>query len=148
MAMQTALFERTVLTPVKVSPVARLLHSAVLNEFKDAYMLEFLGLPSDHSESDLHQGLLAKLKAFLGELGRDFCYISSQFPVQVCGRDFALDLLFFHRSLNCLVAIEPPRKPRHWRAAVRQQRRRSGGIRPKPHRVARLDSAIRDAVAG
>jgi predicted nuclease of restriction endonuclease-like (RecB) superfamily len=90
----------------KVSPVARLLHPAVLSEFKDAYMLEFLGLQGDHSESDLHQGLLAKLKAFLGELGRDFCFVGSQFPVQVGGRDFALDLLFFYRSLNCLVAIE------------------------------------------
>jgi predicted nuclease of restriction endonuclease-like (RecB) superfamily len=105
----------------KVSPVARLLHPTALSEFQDAYMLEFLGLQGDHSESDLHQGLLAKLKAFLGELGRNFCFVGSQFPVQVGGRDFALDLLFFYRSLNCLVAIEPPRKPRHRRAAVRQQ---------------------------
>jgi predicted nuclease of restriction endonuclease-like (RecB) superfamily len=65
----------------------------------------------DHSESDLHQGLLAKLKTFLGELGRDFCFVGSQFPVQVGARDFALDLLFFHRSLNCLVAIEPHENP-------------------------------------
>jgi predicted nuclease of restriction endonuclease-like (RecB) superfamily len=102
----TALFERTVLHPAKVSPLVTLLHPNALNEFKDAYMLEFLGLQVDHSESDLHQGLLAKLKAFLGELGRDFCFVGSQFPVQVGARDFALDLLFFHRSLNCLVAIE------------------------------------------
>ncbi len=102
----TALFERTVLNPAKVSPLVTLLHPNALNEFKDAYMLEFLGLQGDHSESDLHQGLLAKLKAFLGELGRDFCFVGSEFPVQVGGRDFALDLLFFHRSLNCLVAIE------------------------------------------
>jgi predicted nuclease of restriction endonuclease-like (RecB) superfamily len=95
----------------KVSPVARLLHPSVLNEFKDTYMLELLGLQGDHSESDLRQGLLAKLKAFLGELGRDFCFVGSQFPVQVGGRDFALDLLFFHRSLNCLVAIEPHENP-------------------------------------
>ncbi len=142
MAMQTALFERTVLNPVKVSPAVRLLQPEALNAFKDAYMLEFLGLQGDHNESDLHQGLLAKLKAFLGELGRDFCFVGSQFPVQVSGRDLALDLLFFHRSLNCLVAIVPPRKPRHRRATVRQQRRRSSRIRPKPHRVARFDSAI------
>jgi predicted nuclease of restriction endonuclease-like (RecB) superfamily len=102
----TALFERTVLHPAKVSPLVTLLHPNALNEFKDAYMLEFLGLQGDHSESDLHQGLLAKLKTFLGELGRDFCFVGSQFPVQVGARDFALDLLFFHRSLNCLVAIE------------------------------------------
>jgi predicted nuclease of restriction endonuclease-like (RecB) superfamily len=125
-----------------VSPLVTQLQPTALSEFKDAYMLEFLGLQGDHSESDLHQGLLAKLKAFLGELGRDFCFVGSQFPVQVGGRDFALDLRFFHRSLNCLVAIEPPRKPRHRRAAVRQQRRRSSRIRSKPHRVACVDSAV------
>ena len=51
-------------------------------------------------------GLLNRLKAFLIELGRDFCFVGSEFPVQVGNRDFALDLLFFHRGLNCLVAIE------------------------------------------
>jgi hypothetical protein len=50
--------------------------------------------------------LLSHLKDFLIELGRDFCFVGSQFPLQVGGRDFALDLLFFHRGLNCLVAIE------------------------------------------
>ena len=69
-------------------------------------MLEFLSLPEDHSEADLQRGLLEKLKAFLIELGRDFCFVGAEFPVQVGGRDFALDLLFFHRGLNCLVAIE------------------------------------------
>ena len=59
-----------------------------------------------HDEKDLHLGLLLKLKEFLIELGRDFCFVGSQFPIQVGGRDFALDLLFFHRGLNCLVDIE------------------------------------------
>ena len=103
---KAALFERTILNPIKVSPAARLLDPTALSAFKDAYMLEFLGLPEAHSESDLHKSLLAKLKAFLCELGRDFCFIGSEFPVQVGARDFALDLLFFHRGLNCLVAIE------------------------------------------
>jgi len=82
------------------------MHPQADSVFKDAYMLEFLGLPDDHSEADLHRGLLHKLKHFLAELGRDFCFIGSEFPLQVGGRDFALDLLFFHRGLNCLVAIE------------------------------------------
>lgn len=103
---KNAIFERTVLQPAKVSAALIQMHPNALSEFKDAYMLEFLGLSDGHSESDLHQGLLAKLKAFLGELGRDFSFIGSEFPVQVGGRDFALDLLFFHRGLNCLVAIE------------------------------------------
>lgn len=74
--------------------------------FKDAYAVEFLNLPAGHTEADLHQGLLTELRSFLIELGRDFCFVGSEFPVQVGGRDFALDLLFFHRALNCLVAIE------------------------------------------
>ena len=74
--------------------------------FRDAYQLEFLALPAPHSEADLHRGLLQNLGRFLTELGRDFCYIGSEYPVQVGGQDFALDLLFFHRGLNCLVAIE------------------------------------------
>ncbi|MBK1684842.1 PDDEXK nuclease domain-containing protein [Rhodoferax fermentans] len=104
--LKAALFERVVLSPAKVSPVVRQSHPQALQVFKDAYMVEFLGLPEGHSERDLHQGLLAKLKGFLIELGRDFCFVGSEFPVQVGGRDFALDLLFFHRGLNCLVAIE------------------------------------------
>lgn len=101
-----ALFERAVLRPAQVSAVTRQTHPQAPEVFKDAYMVEFLGLPDGHSESDLHQALLGQLKTFLSELGRDFCFIGSEFPLQVGGRDFALDLLFFHRGLNCLVAIE------------------------------------------
>ena len=100
---KNAVFERTVLQPAKVSAVLTQMHPGAMDAFKDVYTLEFLGLPQDHSESDLHQGLLAKLKTFLIELGRDFTFVGSEFPVQVGARDFALDLLFFHRGLNCLV---------------------------------------------
>jgi len=68
-------------------------------------MVEFLDLPDGHSEADLHQGLLSRLRDFLIELGRDFCFVGTEYPLQVGGRDFFLDLLFFHRGLNCLVAI-------------------------------------------
>jgi len=101
-----ALFERAVLNPPKVSPVVRQTHEEALSVFKDSYVVEFLNLPQEHAESDLHRGLLMKLKDFLIELGRDFCFVGSEFPIQVGGRDFSLDLLFFHRGLNCLVAIE------------------------------------------
>lgn len=103
---KTALFERTVLTPPKVSAVVTQTHPTGATAFKDAYMLEFLGLPTGHSEAQLQQGLLQQLKAFLIELGSDFCFVGAEYPLQVGGRDFALDLLFFHRGLNCLVAIE------------------------------------------
>ena len=103
---KAALFERTVLHPTKVSALARQLHPDVAGIFKDSYVVEFLGLPQGHAEADLHRALLGRLKDFLSELGRDFCFIGSEYPLQVGGRDFALDLLFFHRGLNSLVAIE------------------------------------------
>lgn len=104
--VKLALFERAVLAPPKVSPVVRQSRPEAVGAFKDAYMLDFLDLPQPHTEADLHASLLAKLRQFLIELGRDFCFVGSEFSLQVGGRDFALDLLFFHRGLNCLVAIE------------------------------------------
>jgi predicted nuclease of restriction endonuclease-like (RecB) superfamily len=101
-----ALFERVALSPTKVSPPLRELHPDAANVFKDSYLVEFLDLPPGHSEDDLQRGLVEQLKKFLIELGRDFCYVGSQYPLQVGGRDFALDLLFFNRALNCLVAVE------------------------------------------
>lgn len=104
--LKGALFERVVLNPVKLAPVLRDLQPQAETAFRDSYLMEFLNLPEDHSESDLHRGLLLNLKKFLTELGRDFCFIGSEHPIQVGNQDFALDLLFFHRELNCLVAIE------------------------------------------
>ena len=101
-----ALFERSVLTPAKVSAALSQTHPEAGEVFRDVYVLDFLGLASFHREADLHRALLLKLKDFLLELGRDFCFVGSQYPLQVGGRDFAVDLLFFHRELNCLVAFE------------------------------------------
>lgn len=74
---KNALFERTVLNPVKVAPAVTQIYPDALNVFKDSYMVEFLNLPEGHDESDLHKGLLHRLKAFLIELGRDFCFAGS-----------------------------------------------------------------------
>jgi predicted nuclease of restriction endonuclease-like (RecB) superfamily len=104
--LKLALFERAVAQPPTVSAALRQAHPNAVDALKDTYVLEFLGLPAGHSEADLHAGLLHRLRDFLIELGRDFCFVGSEFPVQVGGREFALDLLFFHRGLNCLVAIE------------------------------------------
>lgn len=103
---KAALFERAVLTPPTVSAAVRQVHPAAADVFKDSYVVEFLQLPAEHDEAGLHRGLVNRLKAFLIELGRDFCFVGSEYPLQVGGRDFSLDLLFFHRGLNCLVAIE------------------------------------------
>ncbi len=101
-----ALFERTVLSPAKLSPAVTELHPDAAKVFKDTYLLDFLDLPPSHSEADLQQALVQQLKQFLIELGRDFCFVGSRYPLQVGGRDFALDLLFFNRALNCLIAFE------------------------------------------
>jgi ParB/RepB/Spo0J family partition protein len=103
---KAALFERVVLSPVKVAPLVHQMYPEAESIFKDSYTVEFLGLPQTHTEHDLHRALLNRMKEFLLELGRDFCFVGSEFPVQVGGRDFALDLLFFHRGLNALVAFE------------------------------------------
>lgn len=104
--LKGALFERVALSPPIVSPVVNQIHPTADSLFKDSYLLEFLDLPGVHSENELHRGLIQNLRKFLTELGRDFCFIGSEHPVQVGNQDFALDLLFFHRELNCLVAIE------------------------------------------
>jgi predicted nuclease of restriction endonuclease-like (RecB) superfamily len=104
--IRAALFERVVLSPPKVAPAVREIHPEALSVFRDSYTLEFLGLPQAHTEAELHRGLLNSLREFLIEMGRDFCFVGSEVPLQVGNQDFALDLLFFHRELNCLVAIE------------------------------------------
>ncbi len=103
---KAALFERSVLNPPQATAGLVKSRPEALAVFKDAYMVEYLDLPPEHSESELHQALISRLKYFLIELGRDFCFIGSEYPLQVGNRDFAIDLLFFHRGLNCLVAIE------------------------------------------
>jgi len=90
----------------KISSTVASIHPTALGELKDAYNLEFLGLSDEHSEADLHSALLRNLGRFITELGRDFCFVGSEYPVQVGSQDFAIDLVFFHRGLQCLVAFE------------------------------------------
>jgi predicted nuclease of restriction endonuclease-like (RecB) superfamily len=90
----------------KVSPAVTQTHPRAIEEFKDAYNLEFLELHDGHSDADLHGALLRNLGRFITELGRDFCFVGSEYPVQVGNQDFAIDLVFFHRGLSCLVAFE------------------------------------------
>jgi predicted nuclease of restriction endonuclease-like (RecB) superfamily len=101
-----ALFERVVLSPAKVSPPVRQLHPDPAAVFKDSYLLEFLSLPDAHSEGDLQRALVANLRQFLLELGGDFTFPGERYRLQVGGRDFFVDLLFYHRGLTCLVAFE------------------------------------------
>ena len=76
------------------------------NPFLDSYVMEFLDLPNEYHENDLRKALIRNMKDFILELGKDFTYIDEEFKVQVGGDDFRIDLLFYHRGLQCLVAIE------------------------------------------
>ena len=104
--LEGALFERTVTGKPALSPMLREKHPHAALVFKDRYLLDFLQLPDDHAERDLQQGLVTNLKQFLLELGRDFCFVGEQFCIQVGTQDFFIDLLFYHRGLQALIAIE------------------------------------------
>lgn len=99
-------FERIQITDKKLSAVMRELHPNISNTFKDSYVLEFLGLPSLHSESDLQKALVLNMKKFILELGKDFIFMGEEYRLQVGNQDFFIDLLFFHRGLSALVAFE------------------------------------------
>lgn len=76
------------------------------NFFKDSYTLEFLGIPAKHDEKDLRKALVKNMKRFILELGKDFIFIDEEYRIQVGNSDFFIDLLFYHRELQCLVAFE------------------------------------------
>ena len=72
----------------------------------DTYVLEFLDLPEQFSERNLRKAIIANLKQFILEFGKDFTFIGEEYRIQVGGEDFYIDLLFYNRALSCLVPIE------------------------------------------
>lgn len=73
---------------------------------KDKAILEFLGLPKQYKESRLRKGLVEHMREFIVELGKDFLFVGEEHALEVGGKTYRCDLLFFHRALQCLVAIE------------------------------------------
>lgn len=74
--------------------------------FKDTAYLDFLGLPQRYKESRLRKGIIQHMKEFILELGKDFLFIDQEHCVKVGGKTFKIDLLFYHRQLQCMVAFE------------------------------------------
>ncbi|MEN6335367.1 MAG: PDDEXK nuclease domain-containing protein [Phycisphaerales bacterium] len=74
--------------------------------FKDPYVLDFLGLKGAYSEKDLEAAIIRNLEQFLSELGTDFCFIARQYAMRIDDEDCSIDLLFYHRGMRCLVAID------------------------------------------
>ncbi len=98
-------FERTEIANAQAS-VLQAADAEPAVVFKDPYFLDFLGLRQNHDEGDLEAGILQQLEAFILELGRGFAFVERQKRMVIDGDDFYLDLLFFHRRLHRLVAIE------------------------------------------
>jgi predicted nuclease of restriction endonuclease-like (RecB) superfamily len=111
--MDGLLFERTAIAKRPAAVVEQTL-AELGNErrmspdlvFRDPYVLDFLGMPADFSESELEAAILRELEAFLLELGSGFSFIARQKRISIGADDYYIDLLFFHRPLRALVAIE------------------------------------------
>ena len=104
--ISSSYFERVMLGNTKLATLAREFPHDITNAFKDTYVLELLHLPEQHYESDLRKAIAQNIKSFLLEFGRDFAFMGEEYPLQVGNEDFAIDLLFYNRSINCMVAIE------------------------------------------
>lgn len=77
-----------------------------VGSLRDFYVLEFLDVSEDYKERDLRKSIIANLKQFILEFGKDFTFMGEEYKVQVGNTDFYIDLLFYNRALSCLVAIE------------------------------------------
>jgi predicted nuclease of restriction endonuclease-like (RecB) superfamily len=74
--------------------------------FRDPYFLDFLGLQDTYSERDLETAIIAELQRFISELGNDFAFLARQKRIIIDSRDYRIDLLFYHRRLKSLIAID------------------------------------------
>ena len=110
--IQSRLFERTAISKSPEAVISAELDNLGKKKitpalvFRDPYFLDFLNLPQDYSESDLENAILSELSSFIQEFGNDFCFVARQKRMIIGGEDFYLDLLFFHRALRRLIAIE------------------------------------------
>ncbi|MFH0828502.1 MAG: PDDEXK nuclease domain-containing protein [Candidatus Omnitrophota bacterium] len=99
-------YERAMLSRKKVPSLVAQKHPQAVDVFKDSYVLDFLSLSKTYTEKDLQQSIVANLKDFILEFGRDFSFIGQEYRIQVGNHDYFIDLLFFHRGLRCLVMVE------------------------------------------
>ena len=111
--IQSMLYERTALSKKPDQLIAAELQQLREEDkltpdlvFRDPYLLDFLGLQDTFAEKDLEAAILREIEAFILELGVGFCFVARQKRMQIDGRDYFLDLLFYHRKLSRLVAIE------------------------------------------
>ncbi len=104
--IKASTFERTMLGNQHVEQIQKHIPQDITNVFRDSYVFEFLNIPDLHTEQTLRKTLIKNLSSFMKELGNDFLFVGEEFKVSVGMQDFFIDLLFYHRDLQCLVAFE------------------------------------------
>jgi predicted nuclease of restriction endonuclease-like (RecB) superfamily len=111
--IDSMLFERTAISKKPDELIKKELRE--LNEkktlspdlvFRDPYILDFLGLKDTYTEKNLEDAILRELEKFILELGQGFTFVDRQKRISIDNEDFYIDLLFFHRRLKCLIAID------------------------------------------
>ena len=111
--IQSMLYERTAISKKPEETIKNELKQFKETEqvtpdlvFRDPYFLDFLELKDTYSEKDLESAIIAELQRFIGELGNDFAFLARQKRITIDDRDYYIDLLFYHRRLKSLVAID------------------------------------------
>lgn len=104
--IDSALYERNTLGIPKFSPMLREIAPQAELIFRDQYVMEFIGGKEYEHENSMKAALVGQMKKFILELGKDFLFIDEEYRLQVGNSDFRIDLLFYHRELQCLVAFE------------------------------------------
>ena len=104
--IDAAIYERSILDEPKLSTVTREIAPKAEQVFRDQYVLEFLGGQEYANENSMKKALIGQMKRFILELGKDFLFMDEEYRLQVGNSDFRIDLLFYHRELQCLVAFE------------------------------------------
>ncbi len=104
--ISSSLFERTMIGNTELPKSLNKANPNIVNTFRDSYVFDFLNLSESHSERELQRGLIKQMRNFILELGKDFLFIGEEYKLQVGNSDFYIDLLFYHRGLQCLIAFE------------------------------------------
>jgi predicted nuclease of restriction endonuclease-like (RecB) superfamily len=111
--INSMLFERTAISKKPEMTIIKELNSLNSEQlitpdliFRDPYFLDFLGLKDTYSEKDMESAIVAELERFIIEFGSDFAFMARQKRITIDNEDYYLDLLFYHRRLKCMVAIE------------------------------------------
>lgn len=104
--ISSSFFERTMIGNTELPKSLNKTNPNIVNTFRDSYVFEFLSLSESYSERELQSGLIKQMRNFILELGKDFLFIGEEYKLQVGNSDFYIELLFYHRGLQCLIAFE------------------------------------------